>query len=193
MAFLGVLLGGGLVVVGYFATAPARPAAPQQVDAPDKVVTAPAPAPVLPKPAPAASEPVVVADAPSLEAPKVEAPRDEPKPPPAPHRPRPAPVAAAAAKEKEREREKPAEEEAIPAGEGRLRITANPPSVNAKVQVGPDDWGLAPVDRKLASGRYVVSLKLADGRRAPPWKVSVMPDRITALIYDVESQRWSSR
>lgn len=65
--------------------------------------------------------------------------------------------------------------------------------MNAQVLVGPDDWGLAPVDRKVSSGRYSVSLKLPDGRRSVPWKGAVMPDRITALIYDVENQRWSAR
>jgi hypothetical protein len=65
--------------------------------------------------------------------------------------------------------------------------------VNAQVLVDSTDWGVAPQDRKVQSGRYSVSLKLPDGKRSVPWKGAVMPDRITALIYDVENQRWSAR
>jgi hypothetical protein len=102
-------------------------------------------------------------------------------------RPRPHPIAAPAPTPK------PIEEEEIPQGTGHLRITANPQSVNAQVLVGSADWGVAPQDRVVQSGRYQVSLKLPDGRRSAPWKGAVMPDKTTALIYDVEAQRWSAR
>jgi len=181
IAFLGVVLGGAIVVAVYFATQPDPHPSP--------VVRPPAPvAEAKPPVAPPEPEPeVALATPPRVEA-KPEL-KPEPKPGPSPVRehPRPRPIAAPAPAPK------PVEEEEIPPGTGHLRITANPQSANAQVWVGSDDWGVAPQDRRVQSGRYTVSLKFPDGRRSAVWKGAVMPDRATALIYDVEAQRWSAR
>ena len=56
--------------------------------------------------------------------------------------------------------------------------------------VGRDDWGAAPVDRKVSSGHYVVSVRLENGKKSVAWKGPVMPDRTTMLVYDINTERW---
>ncbi|MFZ5471640.1 MAG: serine/threonine protein kinase [Myxococcota bacterium] len=71
----------------------------------------------------------------------------------------------------------------VPAGEGRLRIGAVP---DGTVTVGPEKWGTTPVDRKVSSGRYVVSIVGANGKRGQ-CQATVMPDRTTILIYNFDT------
>ena len=103
-------------------------------------------------------------------------------------RPRPAPLAVAP---KDHPKPAPAvEEEQVPAGEGRLRIGTLPASVVSRIVVGRDDWGPAPVDRKVSSGHYIVSVKMENGKKTAVWKGPVMPDRTTMLVYDIDNGRW---
>ncbi|MFT3840336.1 MAG: protein kinase [Myxococcaceae bacterium] len=189
VAFFGVVLGGAIVVAVYFATSSPSPNGeggrrPGEVSSSNPAVTPKPQPPADPEPEIALAVPPKVEPKPE---PKPPDPKPDPKPAPVKDRPRPRPVAQATPSPK------PVEEDEIPQGTGHLRITANPQSANAQVLVGGDDWGVAPQDRKVLSGRYSVSLKFPDGRRSAVWKGPVMPDRATALIYDVESQRWSAR
>ncbi len=106
------------------------------------------------------------------------------------HRPKATP-AAVAAKEHPRPVSAPEEEAvAVPSGEGRLRIGTLPASVVSRIIVGRDDWGPGPVDRKVSSGNYVVSVRMENGKKTVTWKGPVMPDRTTMLVYDIDNERW---
>jgi outer membrane biosynthesis protein TonB len=85
-----------------------------------------------------------------------------------------------------------ATEQAAPVvgGEGRLRIGTMPASAVTRILVGSDDWGPAPVDRKIPSGQYVVTVRTPDGKKSSAWKGPVMPDHTTVLFYDLETARW---
>ncbi len=108
------------------------------------------------------------------------------------HKPKPAPVGVAAAARDHPKPPPPVEEDPVqvPAGEGRLRIGTNPASVACRIIVGRDDWGPGPVDRKVSSGNYAVSLKMDNGKKSIAWKGPVLPDRTTMLVYEVEAERW---
>jgi eukaryotic-like serine/threonine-protein kinase len=108
---------------------------------------------------------------------------------PPPDRPKPKPVVVVP---KEHPKPPAVEDDTtqVPAGEGRLRIATMPASVVSKIMVGRDDWGAAPVDRKVSSGHYVVSVKLENGKKSVAWKGPVMPDRTTMLVYDINTERW---
>lgn len=122
---------------------------------------------------------------------------ERPKGPPAtvlrePVRPRPPkPVAVAKAPPAEKTPPPPpaAKEEAIPPGEGKLRINVSGPS--AKILVGNEDWGEPPVNRKVNSGVYRVTVKLPDGSTSSS-RASVWPDQTTTVMFDASSQKWSS-
>jgi len=112
------------------------------------------------------------------------------KPAPERHKPKPAPIAAAP-----KEHPKPApppedEPVQVPAGEGRLRIGTIPASVVSRIVVGRDDWGPGPVDRKVSSGTYAVSVRMENGKKSAVWRGAVMPDRTTMLVYDIGNERW---
>ena len=62
-----------------------------------------------------------------------------------------------------------------------------------RIVVGRDDWGPAPVDRKIPSGHYVVTVRIADGKKSAVWKGAVLPDRTTMLFYDIDTERWQVR
>jgi serine/threonine-protein kinase len=172
-----VLIGIGVTAVFMRPSdAPAPPPAPAPIAKPEPSPPAP------PKPAPA-PEPE---SAPAPPSPVVEQPPPAPQPEPAP-KPSAPPHAVHHAKALE-----PAGE-TIPEGEGQLRINIQPANVVSRVVVGHDDWGPAPVNKKVASGRYVVSVKLADGKKSPEWRGPVMPDVTTVLIYDTETGRWQKR
>ncbi len=112
------------------------------------------------------------------------------RPPTERHPPKPkAPVVAGP---REHVKAPPPEDEPVqvPAGEGRLRIGTIPASVVSRILVGRDDWGPGPVDRKVTSGHYVVSVKMENGKRSAVWKGPVMPDRTTMLVYDIDNERW---
>jgi hypothetical protein len=93
---------------------------------------------------------------------------------------------------REAARPAPTEDDAqpVPVGEGRLRIGTLPANAVSHVLVGHDDWGPAPVDRKVRSGHYVVTVRIGEGKKATPWKGPVMPDRTTMLVYDIDGERW---
>jgi eukaryotic-like serine/threonine-protein kinase len=84
-------------------------------------------------------------------------------------------------------------DEPVPAGQGKLRVVVKPESAVNRVMVDREEWGQAPIDRKIASGKYTVSVKLSDGQKSQPWSGPVMPGRTTTLIYDIESRTWSAR
>jgi serine/threonine-protein kinase len=109
----------------------------------------------------------------------------EPTSAPKPVRPRPAPVTAAVVQEKP-----PAVEAPIAAGEGRIRIGIKPQSAVTRVLVGKEDWGAAPLDRKVPSGHYTLVVRLADGKRSAPMRADVQPDQTTKLVYDVDAEKW---
>ena len=71
----------------------------------------------------------------------------------------------------------------IPRGEGRLRVGSVPEGV---VKIGRESWGPTPVDRKVSSGQYQVNLTSPDGKKGQ-CPATVLPDKITILIYDFES------
>ncbi len=104
-----------------------------------------------------------------------------------PHRPKPVLVVVAA---KEPVAEEPAP---IPAGEGRLRIATLPASVPCRILVGREDWGPGPLDRKVPSGNYAVTVKLENGKKSAVWKVAVMPNRTSALVYEINADRWDPK
>ncbi len=176
---------------------------------PPKVVTLGGPVARLSPPAPPpppSPRPLVVPPLEQVvEAPPAPAP--EPAPSPAPVRPskpltRPVPVRLAPDEPIRHPRAVKPEPKAtvpeepapvIPAGEGKLRISATDPSAVASILVGGEDWGSPPVNKKVSSGLYVVTLKLADGKRSLPWKGPVQPDRTTALVYDVGSGKWTAQ
>lgn len=83
----------------------------------------------------------------------------------------------------------PPKEDAIPPGEGKLRINVSAPS--AKILVGNEDWGEPPVNRKVNSGVYRVTVKLPDGSSSSS-KASVWPDQTTTVMFDSASQKWTS-
>lgn len=149
--------------------------------------------PVVKPPPPVVEPPpeIVVTDGEELV--KLERPNDPP-PPPVKDKPkvRPAGTKVAVAKPPPEKVEKPApppKEDAIPPGEGKLRI--NVASSSAKILVGAEDWGEPPVNRKVSSGWYRVTVKLPDGSSSSS-KASVWPDQTTTMVFDAASQRWSS-
>jgi hypothetical protein len=173
------------------------PVAPTPVVVTPVVVTPP-PAPA-PAPAPVPRPLVVPPLSAVVEPPPPPAPAPVPKPLPKPVPVRLAPdepVRPARPVHAERPEPKPPPEEAapvIPAGEGKLRISATNPSAVTAVLVGGEDWGSPPVNKKVSSGLYVVTVKLADGKRSVPWKGAVQPDKTTALVYDVTGGKWTAQ
>jgi serine/threonine-protein kinase len=105
-----------------------------------------------------------------------------------PRHPPPKPVPVAVRPEPE-----PVPRESIPPGQGQLRISTSPANVASRVTVDRTDWGPAPVNQRIASGRYVVTVQLPGGKRSPDWVGTVMPDATTVLIYDIESGKWQRR
>ena len=68
-------------------------------------------------------------------------------------------------------------------GIGKLRVGAVPEGV---VSVGGKTWGQAPVNRKVASGQYRVSVVGARGKKGV-CLATVTPDKTTIVIYDFAS------
>jgi hypothetical protein len=83
--------------------------------------------------------------------------------------------------------------EVIPPGQGQLRISTSPASVATRVTVGRNDWGPAPVNQRIASGRYAVTVLLPNGKKSPEWVGNVMPDVTTVIVYDIDSGKWQRR
>jgi hypothetical protein len=166
---------------------------------PENLGPPPVETPKLPHPPPLKPEPPplpVVTQTDGEEMVKVALPTEPVKPPPEPKpspvKPKP-PKAVAVAKplpvEKPPATPSATKEEAIPPGEGKLRINVSAPS--AKILVGNEDWGEPPVNRKVNSGVYRVTVKLPDGSSSTS-RASVWPDQTTTMMFDASSQKWSS-
>ena len=167
-------------------------------------------------------EPLVVAPPPVRIAPKpvltrVEPPRDPPllnpepmKPPPVeqhvdveivPPKPKNVPKPKGVATlvkppvEKVEKVEAPApvaKDEPIPEGTGKLVISVGDNTARHIITVQGEEWGTPPMNRKVASGLYKVSVKLENGS-STSIKAAVMPDKTTVLTLDPANLRWSSR
>jgi serine/threonine protein kinase len=148
------------------------------------VVTPPAPKPPPPPP------PVVTVSG-GEEMVKVDRPKDPPPPPVKdPPKPKPVkPVVVAAVKPPPEKAPPPPKDEAIPPGEGKLRINVS--ATSAKILVGNEDWGEPPVNRTVSSGVYRVTVKLPDGSTSSS-KAQVWPDQTTTMMFDASSQKWKS-
>ena len=153
----------------------------------------PPPVRVEPPPPIDAGEETVVVDAP----PVVKQP-DKPKPPRTPK----TPVVAKASDKPTEKPEKPdkppdrppekPKDEAIPEGTGKLLVSVGDNQGTVSVAVAGEDWGQPPIQKKVSSGYYKVSVKLADGSNAS-FKATVMPDKTTVLTLDPSSLKWSAQ
>lgn len=156
---------------------------PQAAVEPVKVPPPPVEPDVTVDDEPVKIEPVAVEPA------KVEPPAKPVKGPKTPKEPKPKLVAKAPPVEKPAEKIEPPKEEAIPAGEGKLRVNVSN-TASAKVYVGSEDWGDPPVDKRVSSGTYRVTVKLPDGSSSSG-KAQVFPDQITTVIFDATTQKWN--
>lgn len=83
-------------------------------------------------------------------------------------------------------------DEPIPEGTGKLVISVGDNTARHIITVQGEEWGTPPMNRKVASGMYKVSVKLENGS-VSNFKAAVMPDKTTVLTLDPGSMRWSSR
>lgn len=83
-------------------------------------------------------------------------------------------------------------DEAIPEGTGKLVISVGDNTARHIITVQGEEWGTPPMNRKVASGMYRVSVKLENGT-VSNFKAAVLPDKTTVLTLDPGSMRWSSR
>ena len=83
-----------------------------------------------------------------------------------------------------------AKDEPIPEGEGRLSISITG-SPAATLTVQGESWDTPPVQRRVNSGKYRVTIKLPSGGQAST-TATVMPDKKTELMLDPASLKWSS-
>jgi serine/threonine-protein kinase len=81
--------------------------------------------------------------------------------------------------------------QAIPPGEGKLRVSVAGPG-RSSVIVGGDDWGEPPVNKRVNSGNFKVMVRLDDGTTSST-KAVVLPDQTTIVSFDVPSQKWTTR
>jgi serine/threonine-protein kinase len=88
--------------------------------------------------------------------------------------------------------DKPKADEAIPEGTGKLLVSVGDNQGTVSVAVAGEDWGQPPIQKKVSSGYYKVSVKLSDGSNAS-YKATVMPDKTTVLTLDPASLKWSSQ
>jgi len=77
-------------------------------------------------------------------------------------------------------------DEAIPSGEGQIRIKSTPPG---EVTVNGIRQGETPLNLKLKSGRYRVQLNFPTEQRKKTCEVTVRPDKTSRLVYDVQVDR----
>ncbi|MBL8913552.1 MAG: serine/threonine protein kinase [Archangium sp.] len=151
-------------------------------------------------PAVDAGEETVVIDSPPVVKTNVPVVVDAPKTPKSPKTPKP-PNGAQVAKnpdkppevvkqpDKPPEVKQPKEDDVIPEGRGKLQVKLADDSISASVVVGGDDWGLAPTVKPIASGYHKVVVKV--GGSTATYRVAVMPDKTTRLIFDSSSGKWS--
>ncbi|MGQ0508829.1 MAG: serine/threonine protein kinase, partial [Myxococcaceae bacterium] len=102
------------------------------------------------------------------------------------HKSGPAPVEAPkrvrpmlAARAPNPETGKPQVTVSIGAGEGQLRVAAEP---NGEVMVGNEKWGDTPVSRHIPAGRY--SVTILSGKSRGTCEVTVLPDSVARFKYD---------
>ena len=86
----------------------------------------------------------------------------------------------------------PQKDEPIPEGTGKLVISVGDNKGRSVITVAGEEWGAPPINKKIASGMYRVSVKLENGTSSS-FKATVMPDRTTTLMLDPGSLQWSSR
>ena len=83
-------------------------------------------------------------------------------------------------------------DEPIPEGTGKLVISVGDNTARHIITVQGEEWGTPPMNRKVASGLYKVSVKLENGT-STSFKAAVMPDKTTVLTLDPANLHWSSR
>ena len=83
-------------------------------------------------------------------------------------------------------------DEPIPDGVGRLSIAVGGSPGRVSLTVQGEAWDEPPVQRRVASGVYRVSIKLADGTQAST-RATVMPDKLTVVTLDASSSKWTTQ
>ncbi|MFT3713087.1 MAG: protein kinase [Archangium sp.] len=140
-----------------------------------------------------AGEETVVVDSPPTVNPTATAKVKQPKQPKQPVLARnDQPKDKPAEKPVEKPQEKPKVDEAIPEGTGKLLVSVGDNQGSVSVAVAGEDWGQPPIQKKVSSGYYKVSVKLGDGT-ASSFKATVMPDKTTVLTLDPSSGKWSAQ
>jgi eukaryotic-like serine/threonine-protein kinase len=86
----------------------------------------------------------------------------------------------------------PAKDEPIPEGTGKLVISVGDNTGRHVITVQGEEWGTPPMNRKVSSGIYKVSVKLENGS-STNFKATVMPDKTTVLTLEPANLKWSSR
>jgi hypothetical protein len=82
----------------------------------------------------------------------------------------------------------------IAPGIGKLRVSTVPGSAAVQVLVNGKAVGPPPQNiNDVKSGPYTVELRLADGKKSPPWRGDVLPDATTVLMFDPDSGKWRER
>ncbi len=118
-----------------------------------------------------------------------------PTPPPKPKQP-PRPKVVAQVKPPPEKLDPPpppvVKDEPIPEGRGKLVISVGDNTARHIITVQGEEWGTPPMNRKVSSGFYKVSVKLENGTTST-FKAAVLPDKTTVLTLDPTSLRWSSR
>lgn len=115
--------------------------------------------------------------------------------PPTPKIPKPKVIAAVRVPSEKPPRADPPpqqRDEPIPDGVGKLSIAVGGSPGRVALTVQGEAWDEPPVQRKVASGVYRVSIKLADGTQAST-KTSVMPDKTTVLTLDASNLKWTTQ
>ncbi|PZR15357.1 MAG: hypothetical protein DI536_07840 [Archangium gephyra] len=174
------------------ATKPPPPVVVAKTSQPEKPPVAVARVEVKP-PAPEAEDTRVI-DAGETVVTIDDAPAPKPVVTPTPKTPKPRPVVAVVRPPPEpRPIASPppaAKDEPIPEGEGRLSISIMG-SPSATLTVQGETWDTPPVQRRVNSGKYRVTIKLPSGGQATT-TATVMPDKKTELMLDPASLTWSS-
>jgi eukaryotic-like serine/threonine-protein kinase len=80
-----------------------------------------------------------------------------------------------------------------PAGNGKFAIAATNPASVATFLINGQDVGPPPLQLKRVSGQYRVQAKLLDGKKSQVWSGTLSPDAVLRLVYEVETDRWTSR
>ena len=198
-AMLGLAFGAALAI-GVFATllfvsGPTPPAPPTPVPAGPAPEAPGAVAPPVVSPAP--PPPHTLADVPTPtrdEPPGLD--RTAPPVPGAPARPpsvRPKALAVKSPPPEVRAPPAPPADDAIPEGIGTIRISV-PGDSGAKVVVRSAAKSYVqdqPFNEKVPSGRYTVTVRLANGDQSTVWRGVVRPDQQKKLSYDVAQGRWN--